>query len=940
MRFVAALLRALACALLVALPAFGSAQLPPALGAYVEGLDHMAGGRWHDAVTSFGQAIQGEPENAAYFTARGVAKTLAEDFPGGLKDLDRSLRLRPNDRETQLWQAACQRLQDQYNMNTSMVYGGTAPREYAIFVYNDLVIEYWRPGTNNGTDEKSRALFPRAGGWFADLAMGRGNMTPALVGKARAQLDAKDFEGALATVARLRVLLPDDNDVLRMEGFARLGHGDADTARATFTRLLTALTTDGDGYAGRAMARARLGDIDGAEKDVDLAKQHRSARVDEAKGVVAEEKKRGAGDRAAATSAFVEAANADAPWNDMVEKAVAVRRASNAERRRWDEIYQERVRVLEKALAEKPDNADRLVDLAEYLFNNSDVRGEQVEPRAGWRGYRWQTEDSKAREIARAEQLVDQALAKSPKHLKALGLKVRLRLHCMQNADAAQFYDRMIALGADDAQSKVVYAEMLDAISWQKAREAADLRAQDGRVEYSGDWMTTYSLTPEGWRQVHEKEALAEQFAKLAEDTLEAAAKALKGTPRGHYYQGKVHLRRGENDKAKAEFQKAVEKDREFAEAWDLLGSTLARLGDTKGAFDCRVTAWNIFETSAGLILSATRDLVVQTRFQTARGQLDAAFSIDPADARIYAYRGMTYEGDENPAEAFRWFRAALAMEEARAHMQGTSYGESGKGARTPGDFGLSWAARSRMAAASRALGRPVQERIDLARAGVACESRVAPADWTASVHSFMVPRYDADPAMLPQVPESIELLALSRVALGDALREAGDMKAADAEYAAALQLDARFREFVVNRADNYGLRDALHLALVGRGHALLGMDDYEGALQAASRLPKPRNPPAPIDGPANELRAALAKYKQEHGILTDVERQEKELDEMNEANRRMVEEALREREEQNREWEQRRGEQMRQMEEDRRQIDEQRRRQSEQMRRRGRASD
>lgn len=937
MRTAGSMLRA-AFLLLASILAFApiAAQQPSsALAAYVDGLDHMGAGRWKEAAAAFAQAIQGDPENATYFTARGVANTLAENFPAGLKDLERSLRLRPNDRETQLWQGACARLQDQYNMNTSMVHGGTAPREYAIFVYNDLVIEYWRPGTNNGTDEKSRANFPRAGAWFADLAMGRGGMEAVLLERARAKVAAKDFEGALSTIARLAALRPEDNDVLRLEGFAHLGYGDADTARAVFTRLLTAKTTDGDGYAGRAMARARLGDYAGAEKDIEHAKNHKSTRVDEAKKAVAEAKSASTGrDRAAATEIFVEAAKTDAAWDDLVAKAADVRRASNAERRRWDERYQDRLRALEKSLADKPQNADRMVELAEFLYDNSDVRGEQVEPRAGWRGYRWQTDASKAREIARAEQLIDAALAASPNHLKALGLKVRLRLHYEQNADAATFYDKMVALGAKDPQSKVVFAEMMDAIAWQKAREAADLRAQDGRVEYSGDWMTTYHLTPEGWRQVQEKEALAEQFAKMAESTLEEAAKALKGTPRGHYYQGKVHLRRGENDQAKAEFEKAVAKDAEFAEAYDLLGSTLAKLGDAKGSFACRVKAWNLFETSAGLVLAATRDLVVQTRFASARNELDAAFAVDPADARVYAYRAMTYEGDENAAEAFRWYRAALAMEEARARMQGTTYGEGGRGARAPGDFGLSIAARERMANASKALGHPAKERLDLARASAAAESRIVPADWTTPVYSYMIPRFDEDPTIVPTVPEAVELLALARVAKGDALRETGDNAAADAEYFAAFDLERRFREFVVNRADNYGLRDAIRRAAVGRGFALLAMDKYDEALACASHLPKSRNPPSDLDAASDELRAALAKYKEEHGILTEQERQIKELDEMNEANRRMVDEALREREEQNREFDAKREEEMRRIREQQHAVDEQRRKQAEQQRR------
>ncbi|MEO8376140.1 MAG: tetratricopeptide repeat protein, partial [Candidatus Sumerlaeota bacterium] len=586
-----------------------AAQVSPALAAYVEGLDAMSAAKWKEAIADFDKALHADSENPAYFTARGVAKTLAEDFPAAQKDLDRSLRLRPNDKETKMWRAVSERLADWYAMvETGILYGNDCPREYSIFIFNNLVISYHKPGVDKGTNEKSREDFPRAGKWFADLAFSRPEVKPALYLRAKQQASTNQDNTALGTVDKLLALSPEDNDALRQKGWILLQYGDAASARTYFTRVLTSLTTDGEAYAGRAIARARIGDVKGAAEDLALAKKNSSKRVDEAAKAIAEAKSSASNSsRADAVKALRAAIESGAGLDELVGKALVVRRVMNNERRRYDQWYQAKMRTLEAAVAAKPSDPGHQTDLAEFLYDNSDVRGEQVEPRSGWRGYRHQTDDTKEAEIQRSEKIVNDVLGKNPNFLRALGLKVRLRLYYGQNADASQFYDRMIKLGANDAASNVVYAEMIDAIAWQKAGEAASLRSQNGSVTYSGDWMTTTYLTDEGWRQVREKEALADQFSKLASETLAKAAAALKGTPRGNYYQGKVYLRANNLEGARDEFEQAIKGDPEMVQAYDLLAPTYAKLGDNKKAFETRVAAWNKQETSVGLILPGVR---------------------------------------------------------------------------------------------------------------------------------------------------------------------------------------------------------------------------------------------------------------------------------------------------------------------------------------------
>lgn len=70
---------------------------------YIEGLDALNEGRWPDAVTAFTRAFHAASDDPDIVLARGVANTLAEDFPGAQKDLDRAQRLGQKDREPLLW---------------------------------------------------------------------------------------------------------------------------------------------------------------------------------------------------------------------------------------------------------------------------------------------------------------------------------------------------------------------------------------------------------------------------------------------------------------------------------------------------------------------------------------------------------------------------------------------------------------------------------------------------------------------------------------------------------------------------------------------------------------------------------------------------------------------------------------------------------------------
>jgi tetratricopeptide (TPR) repeat protein len=70
---------------------------------YIAGIEALEAADFQHAIASLTQAIDLDEDNADYYRARGVAHTLAEDFPAALADLHRADRLRQGgDQEARL----------------------------------------------------------------------------------------------------------------------------------------------------------------------------------------------------------------------------------------------------------------------------------------------------------------------------------------------------------------------------------------------------------------------------------------------------------------------------------------------------------------------------------------------------------------------------------------------------------------------------------------------------------------------------------------------------------------------------------------------------------------------------------------------------------------------------------------------------------------------
>lgn len=96
-------LLAFVASLTIASLAHSDTNPSPALSAYAEGLETMMAARWQDSIQAFSRALETAGDDPSFVLARGVAYTLAEDFPHALQELSRAKRLGFRGREPELW---------------------------------------------------------------------------------------------------------------------------------------------------------------------------------------------------------------------------------------------------------------------------------------------------------------------------------------------------------------------------------------------------------------------------------------------------------------------------------------------------------------------------------------------------------------------------------------------------------------------------------------------------------------------------------------------------------------------------------------------------------------------------------------------------------------------------------------------------------------------
>lgn len=786
----------------------GAADAPSGTD-YRKGLDALSAGRWAEAGAAFSRTIEADPENPDYLTARGVALALGQQPAEAVKDLHRSLRMRADDWETKLWLGAAYYMSGDAATGSQHITHGPRGRpptkadaDYSMFVLN-LGQGCWQcrqggrarvvldgDAVEMSLEELQSRQFPRAAAMFVSRRQAQAppQLAKELMERAQANVRTRQFAAALKDLDSLLAASPEDGDLLLLHAECLLALGDYSGSRSEYTRVLTDQPAQAAACLGRALAAAHL--ADGARADSDLAVAERLGAKDvknvrrRVKAALSEIEPQEPAEALARLEKGVRAADGEAR---LVELAMSVHQAVNAHRLRYDEIYQERLCVLDEACRTASKNPDRLVDLADFLFAESDTPSEQVEPRSWPVYYRYVPQavaqfgpdgqplpappaQRTAREVARAEGLVDEALRIDPVHIRSLGLKGTMLNSRGQYEQARDALNTAINRKGDDAVLLRERSVALQGIARQDALAAAALQMSRISSEHNADGsITTTTVYPSAadLARAAELEREAAECHRKAVDDMARAQKLSAGTALGAYYQGLVDYAYHDLKQAQADFQQAVKLDPDYRNAWEQLARVNWELGLPEEWAAAREGMLKLIQTTAGPWLTVARQRIVETRFDSARKALTSARRLDAADARAQAYEGVIDALNDKPEDALIRYRMALALEEARGRLHGRDFATPARGtlAPEPRDIGLTLVLRNAVGGLffergqAEAAGRQFQSNMDFL-------SAMAPEDLDTAVPLAALPGADADTAVVPPVETCAMLKIRTRAGL------------------------------------------------------------------------------------------------------------------------------------------------------------------------------
>ena len=875
----------------------------PALAEYLAGLDGLSQGQFNAAASAFSRALEIAGDDPTFVLARGVALTLGEQFPPALRDLDRAKRLGLRGREAELWTYAAEAMSGIVSPEHAL--GGRVrgdqpavvsipghiaqgrddySTEYGSFIVYRVAMPYQQfrlparfGGSGNPEGVKSPAMrqaLTQAGQMFAERWLKRPDLAGASIARAKQTLGGKDYESTLREAERAAASRPGDPDVRFAAGESWLGLGRPATARPQYTIALTARSDFAAAYLGRAAAASRLGDARRARADINAAAHLDPTATGAARsGIEAELGKQrvdGAPDKL--LTDLEQAARTGAPLSDLVALAIKVHKAAGEQRLRYDEIYQDRIRTLEDAVRANPKSADRLAELARYLVEEADNRGEKVEPRREIIFFRWQ--ESREKELGHAVQIADRALALDARHGGAIMQKA-LALTALRQYDQAEaLADQVLKLAGNNPDALRLYARFRATRANQLSGEAAGLRqercssASHDETRSDGVYRVTtttcYAPSQADLQRAAQLDAQAAELRRRARAAMEAAIRVTKGTVEGYLIQADLNLWDGQLDAAQGALQAAVKLDPRSLEAQERLAQHYASTGQGDRAEEQWAIARQLIHTTAAPMLRLAWGRANKTAWQGAQAALARARQLDPEDARVFAYFGVVLEGDGKPRDAVAAFRTALALEEARLALDEPP----GTGKTLPRDaldFALAIEMRFRLARLLEPAGNRA-EALALYEAAAGYQPRMARGWEARQMFSAMLP--DQPPergAVVPAPANAATLVAEAHLRAGKLLAAMGKQDAALGHFTAAANLGPRQMAGVPRIGNSRG--DTNFGGIAGApaseaslyvAKALLAKGDAQGAHQALYEVGK--DMPDQLRGELNELNMAIAR--------------------------------------------------------------------------------
>jgi tetratricopeptide (TPR) repeat protein len=465
---------------------------------------------------------------------------------------------------------------------------------------------------------------------------------------------------------------PDDPRLLAAHAKCVLALGSPFLARLECTRVLTQDLNNVDAYATRAVAAAQMGDARRADSDLKWVGQIDPQKVADAQAAVsAAAGLQPAGFKPEELAQRLQELHQMAADGKPCE-ALSIYKGEEAIRKRYDEDYQERRHILTLATQKQPQSAEALAELGEFLYLGAiDDLGEVVEPRAQFRRYRLVNDQSQTQELAQASQYVDAALQLDPKNVLAVTTKAELLIRDGQWADAETLLRQALATNPNEPRVLRLFGRVMDYAASCRDYKAYQLRSTQSWI--SGEFLWTRYPSQADLDNADKLNAQGEELYAIGSNAIAAAAEAQKGTADGFDYAFVIARRNGQTDEAISDLQQAVKLAPENPAYYDALGDLYEEKGMLVDAAQTRAIGVNLVQTTAAPMLRLAWQQIPMTQYKEARGSLDRAMALDPADPRSAAYLSVVDGEDEKPDEAHAWMVVAAAQDEAKARMEGRS---------------------------------------------------------------------------------------------------------------------------------------------------------------------------------------------------------------------------------------------------------------------------
>ena len=742
-------------------PLLASPQGANAGADYLAGVEAMERADWKTAIEALDRAVAKDSENTRAYVARGAALVLSEQPAAAQKDLERALRLSPQDNEARLWMASAIAMQGDFD-NDSTYFPDATNDPYETLVrrttkeYGDLA---WQQAKQDALAypkarekrEKARQQFPELGRQFAARNLSQPSSAGDLATLARQRYDQGRFADALVAYARVLASQPDDPTALYYHAGSLLGVGDPVDARPEYTRTLTQRNTFAFAYMGRALSAARMGDARRARADLDIL-----TKLDPENG------KKLAPQIEQILTGIPTSKEPNAALLEAVRKnpadAMTLVLVMNGRRLRWDESYQDQLRVLEAAVAAHPRDAGALAALGDFLNQNLNVMSDRPELRGPMRPFRVTSPAIRQSELNRAQQLLDEALSLDPNCVPALAARASVAIRCGQWADAEQLLRRAMAREPDNPRVLEGFAEVLDNAAAVRQFKATNLRETKTWSTY--EWFYTRYPSQQELEAADEYERQADALFDTARAHLEEAA--TKETTDGLYCRALLAERDGDTKALRDILLASLRLKPDDRRAREMLKSACLALGDQSAALEEQSTIANLMETTAAPLLAVVWDCVRTTRWETGRRVLLRASEIDPADPRVAAYLGVVDAGDGKTDDAVAWFNTALAIRDARGKLAGVKP----TGPLRPCHYGLDMAVRIRMGRVLSRAGRH-EEAGKVFAENMALEPRILQGDTSTEVFESMLPETSPELNVYDETDTVWILMAWSRVGVG-----------------------------------------------------------------------------------------------------------------------------------------------------------------------------